>query len=222
MSRIGDKIKQARLSSKMNEKQLAKKIGVSERFVKDVEMGRKVINENLIKKISKILGKDLNDITMSFEEQIFEEEKQNKSQKKQTIEKVKDVWNDAFGAILKTVPIYGYDMSKTLSTRKMPIIDNKVEGYGKEKVLFLQIQDDEMIGFRMSKGDIAFGHITHEVENNAICLIESKGERVIRQVKRLDNSKLLLISNRGSLRTETVGIKDIKVLVRIDKIEIKL
>ncbi|MEL7598249.1 MAG: helix-turn-helix transcriptional regulator, partial [Clostridiaceae bacterium] len=45
MSRIGDKIKEVRLSSKLTEKQLAKKLGVAESFIKDVELGRKVANE---------------------------------------------------------------------------------------------------------------------------------------------------------------------------------
>ncbi|MEL7597913.1 MAG: S24 family peptidase, partial [Clostridiaceae bacterium] len=75
---------------------------------------------------------------------------------------------------------------------------------------------------RISKGDIAFAHITHEVQNNSICLIEYNGERKIRQIKKLDNTKLLLVSNKGSLRTETVGIKEIKVLVKLDRVEIKL
>lgn len=225
MSRVGSKIKEARLSLKMTEKQLAKKLGVSESFIKEVESGRKVVSESVMDKISKVLGKDLNDITMSFEAQVFEEtlnEKENKKENKKNIEAVNDIWNDAFSSVLKTIPIYGYDMNKALGMRQMPIINNKIEGYSKDKVLFLQIEEDDMIGFRISKGDIAFGHITHEVENNAICLIEHGDKRCIRQIKRLDSSKLLLISNSNTLRTETAGVKDIKVLVRLDRVEIKL
>lgn len=222
MSRIGDKIKEVRLASKLTEKQLAKKLGVAESFIKDVELGRKVANESIINRISKILGKDLNDITMSFEEQALEEGKQEKKGKNAPVEKIKDVWNDAFSSVLKTVPVYGYAMSKVLEGRKMPIMDNKIEGYSKDKVLFLKIEDDDMIGFRISKEDIAFAHITHEIQNNSICLIEYNGERKIRQVKKLDNTKLLLVSNKGSLRTETVGVKEIKVLVKLDRLEIKL
>ncbi|MCY6370027.1 S24 family peptidase [Clostridium ganghwense] len=222
MSRIGNKIKQVRLEAKLSQKQLAKKIGASENFIKDVELGRKVVNQSVMDRISKVLGKDLNDITMSFEEQALEEGKQEKIGKTAPIEKVKDVWNDAFSSVLKTVPVYGYDMNKALEGRKMPIIGNKIEGYSKDKVLFLKVEDDDMIGFRMAKGDIAFAHITHEIQNNSICLIEYNGEKIIRQIKKLDNSKLLLISNRGSLRTDTVGIKDIKVLAKLDRVEIKL
>lgn len=222
MSRIGDKIKNARETSKVTQKQLAKKIGVSEGFIKDIELGRKIINEDIMKRISKILGKDLNDITMSFEEEVLKEAKEEKLGKKHTIEKVKDVWNDAFESVLKTVPVYGYDLNKVLKTRKIPIINNKIEGYGKDKVLFLNIENDDMIGLRMAKGDVAFGYITHEIYNDSICLIEHNDKRVIRQIKKLDGNKLLLISNGGSLRTETVTTKEIKVLVKLLKLEINL
>lgn len=220
MSRVGIKIKEARLSTGMTEKQLAKKIGVSESFIKEVESGRKVINESVMEKISKVLDKDLNDITMSFETEIFA--KEEIVEPKKTIEKVNDVWNDAFSSVLKTVPIYGYDLNKVLGGRQMPIMNNKIEGHAKDKVLFLEIEDDDMVGYRIAKGDIAFGHIVHEVENNSICLIEKSGERYIRQIKKLDSTKLLLISNRGSVRTETVGVKEIKVLMKLERVEIKL
>ncbi|MEA4826692.1 MAG: helix-turn-helix transcriptional regulator [Clostridium sp.] len=220
MSRVGIKIKEARLSTGMTEKQLAKKIGVSESFIKEVESGRKVINESVMEKISKVLDKDLNDITMSFEAEIFA--KEEIVEPKKTIEKVNDVWNDAFSSVLKTVPIYGYDLNKVLGGRQMPIMNNKIEGHAKDKVLFLEIEDDDMVGYRIAKGDIAFGHIVHEVENNSICLIEKSGERYVRQIKKLDSTKLLLISNRGSVRTETVGVKEIKVLMKLERVEIKL
>lgn len=229
MSRVGNKIREARLNLKMTEKQLAKKLGVSEGFIKEVESGRKVVNESVMNKISKVLGKDFNDVTMSFEAEALKNTEEDtinnkdfKGHQKKSKEEVSDIWNDAFGSVLKSVPIYGYDLNKVLGKRQMPITDNKIEGYSKDKVLYLKIEDEDMTGFRMCKGDIAFGHIIHEVENNAICLVERGEERHVRQIKRLDNSKLLLISNGTTLRTETAEIKEIKALVKLDRLEIQL
>ena len=42
MSRVGDKIKQVRESKAISQKQLGKKIGVSESFINEVEMGKKL------------------------------------------------------------------------------------------------------------------------------------------------------------------------------------
>ena len=44
----------------------------------------------------------------------------------------------------------------------------------------------------------------------------------IRQIKSLGNSKLLLVSNGGALMTETVESKEIAVIAKIERIEIRL
>jgi transcriptional regulator with XRE-family HTH domain len=211
----------------MSQKQLAKKMGVAESFINEVETGKRVINEAMISRVSKILGKEINDIGMSVEEQVVVEPVEKNIPLKREVapqkkNEVQDVWNNAFGSVLKNVPVYKYDLGKVLNNRLLPVQANKVEGYSQDKVFFLEIEDDDMIGFRIAKGDMAFAHMANEAENNAICLIEYNNERVVRQVKKLDNSKVLLVSNKGSLRTETANIKDIKVIAKLDKVEIRL
>ncbi|SKA92978.1 Helix-turn-helix [Clostridium sp. USBA 49] len=228
MSRAGEKLKDIREQLGLNHKQLAKKLGVSENFIKEVEQGRRILNETMINKISKLTGKDINDITMSIEEEAAKENvdiktvniKNNKSNNIKN--EVNDVWSNALSSVLKNVSIYKYNLKDIEGTRQLPVISNKIEGYALDKVLYLLIEDDDMIGFRIAKGDLAFAHITHEIENNAICLIEYNGERAIRQIKKIDNNKVLLISNRGSIKAETAFIKDINVIAKLDRIEIKL
>lgn len=222
MSRIGEKIKEIRISKGLTQKQLGKKLGVAEGFINEVESGRKVINQSLIDRIGKVLGKDLNDITMSFEEEVYKEEKQTKFEYQPKKEKINDVWNEAFGSVIKNIPVYSYELNKMLGHKKMPLIENKIEGFPQDKVLFLQIQDDEMMGFRIAKGDIAFANLTNEVQNNSICLVEYGNERKIRQIKTLDSNKVLLISNSGSVRTETIEKKSLKVIAKLNKLEIIL
>ena len=104
----------------------------------------------------------------------------------------------------------------------MPVHSNKIENYPQDKVFYLEIEDDEMTGFRMMKGDIAFAHVVKELSNNGFFLIDYKGMRKIRQVKILGNSKILLVSNAGSLLTETMESKEINVIAKLDRVEIKL
>lgn len=227
MSRVGENIKKLRMDAGMSQKELAKKLGVAENFLYDVELGRKVVNESLINKVTKVLGKQLNDIGMSVEEGAAEEIQEKvlparKEVKPQKPDAIQDVWSNAFGSVLKNVPVYRYDMRQSLYTRLLPLQSNKVEGYPADKVFFLEIQDDDMIGFRIAKGDLAFAHLVSEAENNSICLIDYNGERVLRQIKKLDNGKALLVSNRGSLRTETVNLKDIRAVAKLERVEIKL
>ncbi|HEY5576439.1 MAG TPA: helix-turn-helix domain-containing protein [Clostridiaceae bacterium] len=225
MSRVGDKIKNIRMSTGMSQKQLAKKLGVAENFVNEVETGRKIINQDLIDRISKVLGKDINDITMSFEEQVFEEEKVKKpaeAVRKDKPEQVSDVWNEAFASVIKSIPIYNYSLTKVLGSKQLPLLNNKIEGHNQDKVFYLEIEGDDMIGFRIAKGDLAFSVSTNEFFNNSISLIQYGDKRVVRQLQRLDNSKALIISNKGSVVTETVSIKDVKVIAKLERLEIVL
>ncbi|MCB2294912.1 XRE family transcriptional regulator [Clostridium algoriphilum] len=221
MSRLGDKIKQVRQSKEVSQKQLGRKIGVSEGFINDIEMGKKVINEKFIEKISKILGEEIEDSSVSFQDNGAADERTPKLERPSE-GKVKEVWNDAFSSVLKDVSIYKYDLVKAIGVKQLPIISNKVEGYAQDKVLFLEIENDDMLGFRICSGDIAFAHLTHEIENNAISLVDYNGERVLRQIKTLDSNKVLLISNRISLRTDSVQHNEIKVIAKLDRVEFKL
>ena len=221
MSRVGDRIKEVREAKAISQKQLGKKLGVSESYINEIEIGRKVINEKMLEKISKILGEEIEDTSVSFHADEYVEERKPKLDRPSEI-KVNEVWNDAFSSVLKNVAIYKYDLVKAIGVKQMPIISNKVEGYAQDKVLFLEIENDDMLGFRICSGDLAFAHLTHEIENNAISLVDYNGERVLRQIKKLDSNKILLISNRGSLRTETVEHKDVKVIAKLDRVEFKL
>ena len=222
MSRVGENIKQAREKSGMTVKALAKKLGVAEKYLNEVEMGRKVAPESFIDKAAKVLQADLNDISMVVtDEQLMEERKTFKEVPKKNVES-SEVWTDAFSSVLRSVPIYNYALSAKKGSKEMPVHSNKIEDYPQDKVFYLEIEDDEMIGFRMLKGDIAFAHSVKEVSNNGFFLIDYKGSRKIRQVKVLGNSKVLLVSNAGSLITETMELKEIDVIAKLERVEIKL
>jgi len=224
VSRVGEKIRILRNENKLTQKTLGKKLGVSEGFINELETGKKVANEAIIKRISKIFGKDLDDINMYVEDK--EDNYIPKNVPKKTVQKkdiINPVWNDALESILKNVPVYKTDLKTVISSRSLPVVSNKIEGYPQNKVFFMEIQDDDMIGFRIARGDVAFAHTINEIESNSLCLLEYNGNKIIRQVKKLDSSKLLLVSNSGSgVRTQTVYIKEIKPLAKLDKLEILL
>ncbi len=225
MSRIGDKIKEARLKANIPQKALAKKLGVSEKYINEVEMGRKVAQESFINKASKILNVDLNDVNMLAADEDLMEEKRIERESKPNIRKdnkSNEVWENAFSSVLKNVPIYDYELRSVKGHKELPIHSNKVEGYPQDKVIYLEISDDEMSGFRMLKGDLVFGHLVTELNQNGFYLVNYNGKTKIREIRRLDNSKALLMSNRGSVMTETVEVRNMKVIAKLDRVEINL
>ncbi|MEF9988853.1 MAG: helix-turn-helix transcriptional regulator, partial [Christensenella sp.] len=224
MSRVGEKIKEARLKIGMTQKALGKKLGVADKYINDVELGRKVALESFIDKAAKILKTDLNDISMVVTDEAVMEERAAFNEAKAINSKRKvetnEVWNNAFASVLKNVPIYDYSLKNEKGFKELPIHSNKVEGYPLDKVLYLEVQDDEMTGFRMLKGDLVFSHLVKEISNNGIFLVDYKGQRKIRQIKSLGNSKILLVSNGGSLMTETMETREIQVIAKLERIEI--
>lgn len=225
MSRVGDRIKEARLKANIPQKALAKKLGVSEKYINEVEMGRKVAQESFINKAAKVLNTDLNDINMVVTDEDLMEEKRVAKESKPSFKKdnkSNEVWENAFSSVLKNVPIYDYELKNLKGHKELPIHSNKVEGYPQDKVIYLQVSDDEMSGFRMLRGDLVFGHLVTELNQNGFYLVNYKGDTKIREVRRLDNSKVLLMSNRGSAMTETVEVRNMKVVAKLDRVEIKL
>ncbi|HAT4307219.1 TPA: helix-turn-helix domain-containing protein [Clostridium perfringens] len=223
MSRVGERIKEAREKSGMTQKALAKKLGVAEKFVNEVETGRKIINESLISKVSKVLNTDLNDINMVVTDEEFQKELKAEKQVRQTKPaEVNEVWNQAFGSVLKNVPIYDYSLTQVKGYKQLATASNKIDGYTANKVFYLRIENNDMTGYRIQENDLALSYSIKEIENNSICLVEFNGKRVIRQIKKLDNVKALLISNNGSMRTETANIKEIKAIAKLYRIEFDL
>ncbi len=242
MSRIGQEINKLRLQKGLSPKQLAKALGVSENFVLDIESGKKIISDDMIGRVSKALDFELGPIGL-FASEDKQADKYAGAEKaaapavvtssvKQQVgaaqskvnlnQPVQEVWDDAFGNILKTVPVYDYRMDRLIEKKLLPIEKNKVEGFQKEKVFYLNIEDTDMTGFRIAKGDRALSILTGEVDADGIYFIEYNGSRAIRQVKKLQADKLLLVSNKGTLITETISTKSIKVIARLVKLEISL
>ncbi|HAT4133175.1 helix-turn-helix domain-containing protein [Clostridium perfringens] len=223
MSRVGERIKEAREKSGMTQKSLAKKLGVAEKFVNEVETGRKIINESLISKVSKVLNTDLNDINMVVTDEELQKELKAEKQLRQTKPAdVNEVWNQAFGSVLKNVPIYDYSLAQVKGYKQLATASNKIDGHTANKVFYLKIENNDMTGYRIQENDLALCYSIKEIENNSICLVEFNGKRVIRQIKKLDNVKALLISNNGSMRTETANIKEVKAIAKLYRIEFDL
>lgn len=223
MSRVGERIKEAREKSGMTQKALAKKLGVAEKFVNEVETGRKIINESLISKVSKVLNTDLNDINMVVTDEELQKELKAEKQVRQTKPaEVNEVWNQAFVSVLKNVPIYDYSLAQVKGYKQLATASNKIDGHTANKVFYLKIENNDMTGYRIQENDLALCYSIKEIENNSICLVEFNGKRVIRQIKKLDNVKALLISNNGSMRTETANIKEVKSIAKLYRIEFDL
>lgn len=215
MSRVSESLKESRIKQGLTKKQLGKKLGVSENFIEEVESGRRVVNDSLLSRFSKVLNYEVKDITLINEDEVFEESKPVQK-------KINETMESAFSSVIMNLKIYDYFFSEIKGEKQIPIFDNKIEGFNKDKVFYIKIEKDDMAGFRIGEGDIAFCHRETEPIDNNIYLIEVNDKRAIRQVKKIDGNNLLLINNKNTLRTETIDKKNVKIIGRLIKLEINL
>jgi transcriptional regulator with XRE-family HTH domain len=229
MSRVGERIKEERNKSGISAKELAKKLGLAESFVNDVEQGRKIVNENIINKIEKLFNTSLSEISFNEVSEPIENIKEavvnknvNKAVNKEVSKEINKQWEDAFSNILKKIPVCDLNLKEINGYKYLPVIDKKIEGYSADKIMFVKVEDDSMRGFRLQKDDTVMIYQNTELSNNSLLLLKGETKNVIRQVKRLDANKALIISHSNELKTETRDIKSLNILGRCVRVEIEL
>ena len=236
MSRVGDNIKKVRESSGMSSKQLAKKLGVSESFLLDVESGRKVANESMIQRFSKILGRNVSELGLdSFETTVFKEEKEIQRQVRvreakpaqppvKTMQKQQrsDVWAEAFGSTMKNVPIYKKDFQAPAGHKLYSIVDGKVNGISSEKAVILRQDSDDLEGYGIFKNSLLMGSPVKELVQSGFYLISAGGRNMIRKVLLPGNAKVFLMTFKDREISETVSLKDVKPLIQFTRVETEL
>lgn len=225
MSRVGDNIKKAREEAKLPAKTVAKKVGISESALIEIENGRRVINEGLISRISKVLGKDVNSIGLSsFEAQSFKEEAQKRAKvvkdeslrgntnKEETKHKeINEVWDKAFGNNLKSIPIMDMDLKNKLGSDAYLMENGKIDGYNFEKVFSFKYDKDDLIHYGINKGSILLAHQVKEVIKEGFYIFEFNKENLVRKCRNLGNGNILTMKNNKEEITQTISAKDIKV-----------
>ncbi len=227
MSRIGNKIKEERIKRGLSPKQLGKKCGVTESFILEVESGKKIINERLIEQIAKALGVNLeeNIILEPANEERIEAPKAKKIEtpavKREAVEPLEQ-WDNALANIIKKIPIYDIQMEQVKGHKSFPIIDRKVEGVNPDKLVYIEIPDQNMSGFRMQKGDRTLVFLNNQWVDNSFFLLETEGNKMIRKVKRAEGNKIQLISNVHEPKSIIKEMKEVKILGRCMRIEIDL
>lgn len=220
MNRLAEKIKNARIAAKMTEKELAQKSGVSLSYLLQVESGKKVISEKIADQILAALNEKVEFIDPAIEAKLTAETQQVAAKKvtpvQESLKSKNHVvptgqWQDALAGIVKRVPIYDLVRWENIGFKEHPVIDNKVEGYNGEKLLYVKVTNNQASGLRIKMNDLVFVLEGNEIGKNGIYLLEYQNKRVIRQVMKVNNREYSLILG-GATEPEIVDSKKIKVI----------
>ena len=239
MSRLGDLILLERTRQKLTRKQVAKKCGVSEGYLKDVEEGRRIIQDDQARRILNKLGtSQRNEAEFSLDEiaatvdlgtlapapkPAQPEKPAAKPEPAQPVSKEEQsgIWLDALSSVLRPVPVMNAGWIQ-VSRRMVPIQDGKIEGAKPDKVVYFLAPDDSMRAMRIEKGDLVLVVPQTLPIDGAIMLVEYGAHRCLRRVKLLGNSNILLQSGDRELGAESVHISDVKLVGRAVRVEIAL
>lgn len=241
MSRLGDLILLERTRQKLTRKQVARKCGVSEGYIKDVEEGRRIIQDDQARRILRTLGTSqrseadfsLDEIAATVDLSTFAPAKATPAPaqpkpaepqpapKAQSKEEQSGIWLDALSSVLRPVPVMNAGWIQ-VSRRMVPIQDGKIEGAKPDKVVYFLAPDDSMRAMRIEKGDLVLVVPQNLPVDGAIMLVEYGAHRCLRRIKLLGNGSILLQSGDRDLGTESVHISDIKLVGKAVRVEIAL
>ena len=242
MSRLGDTIKEARLAAQLTEKALGKKAGVAESFIKQVEMGTRIVSDEQAQRILKLLGiKD----PVSTELEVAAEPARKIRAKpkplpvapvpelpKQQPPSVaynaasepavaSDAWLDALSGIVKRVPVM--DTNGVVTDHiPVPISAGKIAGGAPDKVIFHRCEDDSLRGYRIHAGDLLLTVPSDVIEDEQIMLVQYKGMRIARKLIKQSGSKVLMQSYDHEYVGERVDRRNIVILGKCVKLERQL
>lgn len=237
MSRLGDLIMLERSRQKLTRKQVARKCGVSEGYIKDVEEGRRIIQDDQARRILKTLGtSSRNEAEFSLDEiaatvdlstlapqpkPVEKKPEPAPAPKPQTTQEQSGIWLDALSSVLKPVPVMNAGWIQ-VSRKMLPIQDGKIEGVKPDRVVYFVAPDDSMRAMRIEKGDLVLVAQQNLPVDGAIMLVEYGAHRCLRRIKLLGNSNILLQSGDRQLDAQAMNIADIKIVGRAVRVEIEL
>ncbi len=242
MSRLGDLILLERTRQKMTAKQVAKKCGVTEKYLLEVEAGKRIIGDDQARRILKSIGlQEHNEVDFSLDEiaatvdlktiqatvpalvaRAAAPEKPAvvfTTDEKEAGGSASGIWLDALAGVLKSVPVYNAAWIVT-DRRLLPISHGRIEGGAPDKVLYFLAPDDSMRGFRILSGDIALVIPAQSPIDDAVMLVEYRQHRALRKVKKIDASTVLLQSFDREYLAEPIPIADCSFVGRVARVEI--
>ena len=229
MSRLGDSIRAARLKAKMTEKALGKKCGMAESVIKEIESGRRIVSDEQAQRILKLLGASSpvsTELDVAAEPEVRLRPRPRayvlplspeSPQQESAARESSDAWLDALGGVVKRVPVID-EKGLAIDHVLFPIVGGKIEGGAPDKVLMYRCPDNALSGFRVFAGDLLLVVPEKNPVDDALMLLVVRGKRVVRKIKKLEGSKLMLQSYDRELVTETVMWAEIQILGRCVKL----
>lgn len=227
MSRLGESIKQAREQQGLSLKQVAKKTGLSEKYLEDVESGGRIPTEDAANRVLKFLGKYESTTTAFYDGDV---DKAMAAEPPQPVRRApappkpvekapaepNDAWLDALSGVVKNIPVYD-SRGQKVDGRLLAVEQGRIFGAQPDKLRYFRASDDSMRGDRIRRGDLVLVSVTGSVQEGALMLVSVDGQHMVRKPHILRDGRLRLIAQDGHTDHDAV---DVQVLGRCIRLEV--
>lgn len=239
MSRLGDLIRLERTRRGLSTKQVARMCAVSDKYLQDVEAGKRIIADDQARRILKRIGLEhqteadfsLDDIAAAVDlhtaaPQIAAPVPQQASVPRPVAALPAEegqgggIWLDALSSVLKEVPVYNAAWQVT-DHRTLASRGGKIEGGAAEKVLYFLVPDNRMRGFRILGGDRLLVVPAHSPIDGAIMLVRWLEMVAVRKIK-VSGDTVLLLSYDDVIETEAHPLSAVRFVGRCVRLEAEL
>jgi SOS-response transcriptional repressor LexA len=242
MSIIGTNIKKIRMKQNLSAKQLAKKCGITEAALLEIEDGKRVPTTQITKSITKALGVNIDAIEPSYFADYFEENAEPKETASANTARVLNVKadnykqpsentiSDAFSKAVRKIPVLGKVTVGKVLPHEGDIIDYKFEPVFQGKsnnvagdaFVYYMVQDNSMQGARIMKNDLALVFLTDSIRDKDIVLFTYKNNTYLRRYKAVSDGMVVLFPENPDYETFAVDKKDVKIIGKVLRVEFKL
>lgn len=243
MSRLGDLIRLERTRQGLTHKQVARKCGVSDKYLMEVEAGTRIIADDQARRILKAMGMKeqteadftLDDIAATVDLQSAVPQLTRAAEKKKAVQAeakpeaaaesdpgvAGSIWLDALSGVLKHVPVYNAVM-KEVGHRLVPITNGKIEGASPDKVYYFMAPDNALRGFRVQRGDLLLVVPAQAAVDGAIMLLQTPQGRVLRKIKRVNDYQAMLQKYDEAFESEIHNYNELTFVGRCVRLEADL
>lgn len=173
MSRLGDLIHLERTRRNMTAKQVARLCSLSEKYLLDVEQGRRIIADDQARRILRRIGLEqqteadfsLDDIAATVDlhtaaptlpQRPVEDKPRPVASLPAEDSEHGGIWLDALASVLRQVPVYNAAW-QIVDHRTLAAAGGKIEGGPADKALYFLAPDDSMRGLSYPQGRFAAG-----------------------------------------------------------------
>jgi transcriptional regulator with XRE-family HTH domain len=228
MNPIAETLRKERLRAGMTEKMLARKCGLSESYVKQVESGKKVVSEQAAEKMLQALGAEADVLHQGANIQHISEDEIKPSVNQKAMQKEKETihpiepnaqWSDALAHIIKRFPIENLSTGKVAGYKELPLLGKKIDGCPWEKIRFFEVDTSQFQHHRIYRNDIVMVCENTETVNGKLHVIEIGGQRVIRRLMMNQNKTMSVSTGVPAEEPVMMNAGQVKVIGQCVKVE---